>query len=439
MLRQTQSSIIFIQQLGRGLRKHESKEFVTIIDFIGNYKNNYMIPMALSGDKSQNKDKIRRYTKETSYIKGVSSINFEEIARKQIYQSINTNNLTSQKILRDAYLQLKNRLGRIPYLIDFIKNHSIDPIVIAGKHGNYYKWLLKMKEEIPVLNAFEESVLTMLSIELLNGKRKHELLLLKQLLDRDQVSQEEYIYLLKSERCQVDKRILQSVQRILDLSFFTKKDQEKYGGNAIVEQSQNGSYRFSTQVQERLMINPYFEKLFRDVMITGLARNKKYQPNTPFTRYEKYTRKDACKLLNWDNDESSTMYGYKAKHQTCPIFVTYHKGDEVESSVDYGDEFINQEVFKWYTRSKRTLASEEVKKIIRAEENGMAIHFFIKKDDDEGNDFYYLGEMLPDEKTISEDQMIDKNGKKIPVVHMNMLLDQPVEHGLYHYLMTSSN
>ena len=47
MLRQTQSSIIFIQQLGRGLRKHDSKDFVTIIDFIGNYKNNYLIPIAL--------------------------------------------------------------------------------------------------------------------------------------------------------------------------------------------------------------------------------------------------------------------------------------------------------------------------------------------------------------------------------------------------------
>ncbi|GLO68051.1 hypothetical protein MACH08_38350 [Oceanobacillus kimchii] len=95
MLRQTKSSIIFIQQLGRGLRKHVSKEFVTIIDFIGNYKNNYLIPIALSGDKSLNKDNIRRRTKETNYIKGVSSINFEEIAKRQIFKSINTSNLTT--------------------------------------------------------------------------------------------------------------------------------------------------------------------------------------------------------------------------------------------------------------------------------------------------------------------------------------------------------
>ena len=41
MLRPTESSIIFIQQLGRGLRKSANKEYVTVIDFIGNYKTNF--------------------------------------------------------------------------------------------------------------------------------------------------------------------------------------------------------------------------------------------------------------------------------------------------------------------------------------------------------------------------------------------------------------
>ena len=64
MLRPTQSPIVFIQQLGRGLRKAEGKECVVILDFIGNYKNNFMIPIALSGDRSYNKDNIRRYLRE---------------------------------------------------------------------------------------------------------------------------------------------------------------------------------------------------------------------------------------------------------------------------------------------------------------------------------------------------------------------------------------
>src|SRR5699024_10006563 len=90
MLRQTESSIIFIQQLGRGLRKHKSKDFVKIIDFIANYNNNYLITIALSGDGSQNKDNLRRHVQDTSYIKGISNINFEEIARQRILHVINS-------------------------------------------------------------------------------------------------------------------------------------------------------------------------------------------------------------------------------------------------------------------------------------------------------------------------------------------------------------
>lgn len=51
MLRPTESPVIFIQQLGRGLRKCEGKEYVVVLDFIGNYMNNFMIPIALSGDQ----------------------------------------------------------------------------------------------------------------------------------------------------------------------------------------------------------------------------------------------------------------------------------------------------------------------------------------------------------------------------------------------------
>ncbi len=35
-----------------------------------------------------------------------------------------------------------------------------------------------------------------------------------------------------------------------------------------------------------------------------------------------------CRLLNWDKDESSTLYGYKYKYGTCPIFITFHKDDQ---------------------------------------------------------------------------------------------------------------
>lgn len=433
MLRQTQSSIIFIQQLGRGLRKHDSKEFVTIIDFIGNYRNNYLIPIALSGDKSQNKDNVRRNMKDTSYIKGVSTINFEEVAAKQVFKAINDSKLTSLKVLREAYLELKNRIGRIPYLWDFVKHNSIDPVVIVEEHTNYYRFLLKMKETIPVLNDYEQQVLIFLSLEVLNGKRYHEILLLDLLFQQGRVSHTDYLRELEAVECSIDEDILFSVQRIFNLEFFTQITTKKYGEIPIVT-SEEDMYRFNNSILRSLASNEYFNFLVNDLLQTAKEKAGIYNSKEPLTLYQKYSRKDACKLLNWHNDESSTMYGYKPKHGTCPIFITYHKDENIDSSVKYGDEFLNPKLIRYYTKSNRTLQSEEVKKIIYADERNYDIHIFVKKDDNEGGDFYYLGKAHPNEGTAEQTVMLDKNEKEIPVVTLELVLENSIETKLFHYI-----
>ncbi|MBT9133707.1 MAG: putative DNA repair helicase RadD [Firmicutes bacterium] len=51
-LRPTESYTIFMQQLGRGLRKVEGKEHLLVLDFIGNYRKAHFKPSFLSGDIS---------------------------------------------------------------------------------------------------------------------------------------------------------------------------------------------------------------------------------------------------------------------------------------------------------------------------------------------------------------------------------------------------
>ncbi len=111
MLRPTQSAIVFVQQLGRGLRKAANKDFVIVLDFIGNYKNNFLIPIALSGDRSYNKDNIRRYVMEGErIIPGVSTIHFDEISRKRIFAAIDTANFNDIKLIKENYTNLKHKL-----------------------------------------------------------------------------------------------------------------------------------------------------------------------------------------------------------------------------------------------------------------------------------------------------------------------------------------
>ncbi|WP_138224767.1 DUF3427 domain-containing protein [Paenibacillus algicola] len=434
MLRQTQSSIVFVQQLGRGLRKHAGKEFVTIIDFIGNYKNNYLIPIALSGDKSQNKDNIRRHMKDTSFINGISTINFEEVAKKQIFQSISNSNLTALKILKEEYIQLKNRLNRIPTHLDYLEHGSIDPLIFSDEHGSYYHFLQKIKEPVPLLTDQEKKYLVMLSAEVLNGKRRHEIVLLSQLLTACRVTAQEWVHALGEHRCSVDSQTLDSVKRVLDMSFFTEPTRKKYGDTPVVVFTEAQQFVFHPVLLQSMQNNEYFRGMLADIIQTASHITEQYDCHEHLTLYKKYSRKDSCKLLNWLSDESSTMYGYKTKYQTCPIFVTYHKHEGVEASTNYQEEFISPEVLKWSTRSRRTLESEEVRTILEADEREIDLHVFIKKDDAEGTEFYYLGKAHPDPQSAVQGSMLDNNGKSISVVHMNLVLEQSVESKLYRYL-----
>ena len=136
MLRPTQSPIVFIQQLGRGLRKANGKEYVVILDFIGNYTNNFMIPIALSGDRTYNKDNIRRYIMEGGrVIPGASTVHFDEISRKRIFVSVDSANFSDIKLIRENYTNLKNKLGRIPALRDFDDYGEMDVIRIFDNNG----------------------------------------------------------------------------------------------------------------------------------------------------------------------------------------------------------------------------------------------------------------------------------------------------------------
>ena len=105
MLRPTQSNIIFIQQLGRGLRRFEKKEYLTVIDFIGNYQNNFLIPVALFGDTSYNKDNLRKLLSAGSaHIPGASTENFDEISKK--------------KYLSQYLMQIYKRKGNLLMITD---------------------------------------------------------------------------------------------------------------------------------------------------------------------------------------------------------------------------------------------------------------------------------------------------------------------------------
>jgi superfamily II DNA or RNA helicase/HKD family nuclease len=432
MLRQTQSSIIFIQQLGRGLRKHDDKDYVTIIDFIGNYKNNYLIPIALSGDKSMNKDNVRRRTVNTDYIHGVSTINFEEIAKKQIFDAITKAQLSTKKNLEESYHALKNRIGKPPKLIDFLNHDSLDPEVIIDYANTYYDFLMKIKEPIPSITDYEKAVLMMLSKDLLPGKRIHEILLLKLLIEREIISKPEFIAHLHENSIYYDEDTMSSVENVFSLNFFVENDRKKFGLKPIVLNVKD-SYMLNEDIQQSLL-DSNFKQYVMDIIDCALIKNANYKNDEIFTLYQKYSRREVCRLLNWTKNEEGTLNGGRPKHGDFPIFVNYHKNSEENSETDYMDEFLSTEAFRWCSTKNRHLHSPEMKTLIHSAENGTNIYLFVKKDNGVGKDFYYLGQCHVNPNSAQPDQVTEK-GKSYPVVTMEMVLEQPVQYDIYHYLV----
>ena len=440
MLRQTLSSIVFTQQLGRGLRKAAGKDHLVVIDFIGNYNNNYLIPIALFGDSSLNKDSIRKKiidAQEAGAIAGLSSVNFDAISKERIYASLASTTLDSMTNLKKSFIELQNRLGRVPLLLDFARYDLVDPNVIATKQKNYWKFLNKVRASDKIAGTYEDSALTFLSEELLNGKRPHEILLIKELLSNAGVmSIKDFRDLLEQNGLINVPETLSSVLAVLSLEFFTEAETNKYGSLPIVT-LHDGTYYLSEQFQATFNKDVIFNEHVRDLLNTGLyiAKNR-YKWSSGLLVGERYSRKDACRLLNWKSNQQSTIYGYKVDFfsNSCPIFVTYHKGSAVSESTKYEDEFLNPSTLKWFTRSSRKLESEEVIAII---ENQLPLHLFVKKDDTEGTDFFYLG------KTTSKDarqtKMTGKKGRELDVVSTTLDLENPIETSLYEYFASQTD
>lgn len=427
MLRPTQSAIIFVQQLGRGLRKTEGKDFLTVIDFIGNYSNNFLVPIALFGDSSYNKDSLRKLISTgCEAIPGTSTINFDPIAKQQIFKAIDTANMQQKKDLIQDYKLLKYRLGRIPMMCDFLDASARDPYAYVSYSKSYFNLISEIEPEIKdQINPTQKELLELFSLEIANAKRIEEVLLMKQLLIESDCSVE-YLRAIIEEKYHYTptKETIDSLERNLNFEFVKNP-------KSVIDVF-NNRYALLASFKEQLK-NTVFSNFLNDVLHYAERKfNSLYQLDrlqNGFILGEKYSRKDVCRILNWDKDISSTVYGYRTQKKMTPCFVTYKKSADISSGTQYNDHFIDTQTFAWESRSNRKLNSSEIQDVI----NSDLILLFVKKSDGEGTDFYCLGEVSIVEGSISQAYMPKSNE---PVVHFKYNLKEAVEEKLYQYLIS---
>lgn len=447
MLRPTESSIIFIQQLGRGLRKIEGKNYVTVIDFIGNYENNYLIPIALYGDTSYNKDSLRKLITEGSkMIPGSSTINFDEITKEKIFQSIDSANMQLFSDLKKDYNLLKFKLGRTPIMMDFIKHGSRDPYLYVNYIGSYYNFIIKVEQEYNAdLKTEQIKILELFSKEINNSKRVEESLIIKLLISNGTLSLTSLKEtILKKYHYTVSDETIQSCITNLNFEFIREKKEGKLISakeiyNLDIIKLEKDNFIFSTTFLSYLSQDPFKAFLIDCTDYSIYQFDKLFEPHNwqeGFLLYRKYSRKDVFRILNTkENPVAQNVGGYLVSPENthCPIFVNYHKEEDISESTKYEDKFVNTKEFDWMSKSNRKINSNDVQSILG--KNGpIRLPLFIKKNNDEGMDFYYMGEVSPEMNQIEQTTMGNDSGKQVSVVKIRFNLANPVSPSMYNYL-----
>lgn len=451
MLRPTQSPIVFIQQLGRGLRKADGKEYVVILDFIGNYNNNFMIPIALSGDRTYNKDNIRRYIMEGGrIIPGASTVHFDEISKKRIFASVDNANFSDIKLIKENYTKLKNKLGRIPALKDFDDYGEMDVIRIFDNNslGSYYKFLVKYEKDYKIrLSQEEEKIVEFISKKLANGKRIQELQLLKRtLLYANGLSKCGLFTGLSQDLLTYGKSISKEQQEniinVMTNEFPAGSGKKTYSQCVFIEKEGN-DYK-PTKTFLEMLSNRDFYNVIKELVDFGISRYERdYKQSydvTDFVLYQKYTYEDVCRLLNWEQNEVPLNIGgykYDKKTKTFPVFINYDKSEDISDTTKYEDHFVPgfRDRLIAISKSGRSLQSEDVQNFLKAKERGIRVELFVRKNKDDkiSKEFYYLGHMIASGNTK---EFTMPNTQKT-AVEIEWILDVPVREDIYEYIVNS--
>ena len=463
MLRNTESSIVFTQQLGRGLRKFPHKTCVTVIDFIGNYANNYLIPVALYGNAGDS-DIVRKNLQREAV--GLSSISFDEISRKQVLKSLDTASWSDKKMLREQYSVMRNELGRIPMLTDVYRHDPSMVMTMAQKNSSYFDFareaetVLSDEERgsgfahtlLPV-DAQGEQWLKMATEILLVAIRPQELVVLDELLTSCNKGVYSPISVLRLKEAVATRfpasyhtdAQFESALRVLDWSFFDTAAKKSYGECAVIERS-DGGISLAPEFAARLVNNDTFRRFFMDNVRTGLKRfadlleesaktGHSLQDDRGFVYEHRYKMFEVERLLAWPKQiNGSSVGGYLLPKEggSMPVFVKY-------ANSQYADRFLNPQEMHWFSKDKRSFKSREIEWMAQGQGDADwgATHFiplFVmrKADAEKLKMYYYVGRV--GSCANMRETARDNSGETVRLVEMDLRLTKPLSAELYQHL-----
>lgn len=342
-LRPTESSTIFLQQLGRGLRKYTNKPYVTILDFIGNsYKRSVHIALAL-GSLSRNsilekkllKFMVRNDFKSLGLDKYGVEVHIDDLSKEEIIDKIESENFNRINYLKmdyqnfKAYLKTPSYPSHMDYMnSDYAPNLlKFMKIKIGSKKTNsYYGFLKGIEEEgLPVFSEEQIACINYLS-SLLPLVREHEYLVIRNLLEgetslsRIEANIQEEISGFRHEQLEHALRFLEE-------------------GSAVKIEAD--------EVQLCGEREDEYDAYLQDLLNYGLTQYEARYADTKedFLLWQDY-RKDQVFLKILENPKNN-MKGTHYKDGNMYIFAGLKKDDSLEEHLKYNDKFLSSDVFQW--------------------------------------------------------------------------------------------
>lgn len=379
-LRPTESQTIFLQQLGRGLRKYPDKKYVTVLDFIGNnYERSIQIALALGTlgkttytEKAYLSEMIRTNFNSIN-IPGIE-IFFDELAKIDIINYINKQNFNKTDYLKKDYQNFKKyiQVESYPSHMDYI-NSDIAPDLIrfmkskinGKKNKSYFSFLKKINEDnIPIFTEEEIELVDKIS-ELLPIVRRDEILILKSLLTYGNID--------NSKILGYNSKI--NVTTINHAVMLLKKD------NIITDNNRINIDNLSENI--KYYLNDLFEYALAKYEIDfgdfdGM-----------FKIMGNYYKEQIMRVLL--EDSLMFMKGTKFNDNgTTYVFVGLKKDSSKEERLNYKDKFISSKVFQWESENNTTLKNSIGRKLL----NTKVVHLFVRKMDEQDGitlPFTYFG------------------------------------------------
>lgn len=410
-LRPTESQTIFIQQLGRGLRKYPGKNYVTVLDFIGNnYDRAVQIAMALGTlgkttymEKAYLKEMIR--TDFDSLDIPEVKIEFDDLSKEEIINFIDKTNFNSRVFLEKDYKNFKSYInnGSYPTHMDFL-NSDISPNLIriikstfnGSKNKSYYNFLKKINEDsIPMFTDKQITFINNME-DLLPLARLDEYLIIEQAI---------------KERIIDLKRIEGINEHITDKTLENAYNNLRSLG--IVE---------NDEIDLASIDDEDFKEYLMDTLNYGIVRyNREFGEYTGlFKLYRNYYKEQASRIML---KNGVLQRGSYYEDGIVYIFAGIKKGEE--GRLNYKDKFINSKIFQWESVAN---VSEIEKEHLRSSKK---VHLFIRKMESEDNitlpyTYFGLGTF-----TNERDSYTEEDGVKHSTLLYDIVLDNEVPEDYY--------